>query len=136
MPSKTRHLAIGVLMTAALVAPAMAQEPAPRPPAAVAGKWIMSIEMEMGTATPALELKQDGAKITGTYTGRYGAFPLTGIVKDRAIEFSFKMTAEGTDVVMSFWGEVAADGQSIVKGRADMAGAGEASWTAKREKTG
>ena len=36
----------------------------------VAGKWIVTLEMSMGTATPALDLKQDGTKITGTYTGR------------------------------------------------------------------
>jgi hypothetical protein len=41
------------------------------------------------------------------------------------------MNAEGTEVLMTFKGEVAADFQSM-KGDADMAGAGEASWSAKR----
>lgn len=128
-------LAVGALVVAALATTAAQQQPQEKekPPVNVAGKWILTLEMEMGTATPALELKQEGAKLTGTYTGRYGAFPLSGVVKDRTIEFAFKMNADGTDVNMAFWGEVAADAQTM-KGRADMAGAGEASWTAKRTK--
>jgi hypothetical protein len=112
---------------------AAAQDQAPKPPASVAGKWTMALELEMGTATTALDFKQEGAKISGTYTGRYGSFPLTGTVKDRAIEFSFKMNADGTDVSMAFAGEVAADGQTM-KGRAELEGLGEAAWSAKRAK--
>ena len=54
--------------------------PKPQPPAEarsardVTGKWTMALEMSQGTATPTLELKQDGEKLTGTYTGRYGEF--------------------------------------------------------------
>jgi hypothetical protein len=124
-----RAVVLGALVPAAL----LAQDQAPKPPANVAGKWTMSLEMEMGTATTALDLKQDAAKVTGTYTGRYGSFPLTGTVKERAIEFSFKMNAEGTEVSMSFAGEVAPDGQTM-KGRAELEGLGEAAWSAKRAK--
>jgi hypothetical protein len=87
--------------------------------------------MSQGTATPALELKQDGEKVTGTYTGRYGAFPLQGTVKARTLEFRFTMKADGADVPMVFIGDVAADGQSI-KGDATLGEMGEATWTAKR----
>ena len=124
----------GLLGTLAAGAAAQTQEkPAPKPPASVAGKWSMALEMEMGTATTALELKQEGARLTGTYTGRYGVFPLAGAVKERAIEFAFKMNADGTEVDMSFWGEVAVDGQTM-KGQAELGGLGEASWSAKRTK--
>lgn len=98
----------------------------------VAGKWVVTLEMSMGTATPSLELKQDGAKITGTYTGRYGSFPLEGSVKDRAIAFSFTMSAEGQSVTMSYSGEIAADGQSM-KGTASLGEMGDATWSAKRQ---
>lgn len=99
----------------------------------IAGKWSMAIEMSTGTGTPTLTLKQEGEKISGTYAGRYGAFPISGTLKGSAIEFAFTMTAEGTDVDMSFEGEVAADGQSI-KGGAVLGPLGDASWTAKRAK--
>jgi len=93
----------------------------------------MTLEMQMGTATPALELIQQGEKITGTYEGRYGKSQLTGTLKNRAIEFSFNMNAEGTDVLMAFRGQVAADFKSM-KGDAELGGMGEASWSATPKK--
>jgi hypothetical protein len=98
----------------------------------VAGKWVVTLEMGMGTATPELDLKQDGAKITGTYTGRYGSFPLEGSLKGRVIAFSFTMSAEGQSVTMSYTGEVAADAQSM-KGTASLGEMGDATWSAKRQ---
>jgi hypothetical protein len=99
----------------------------------VAGKWVVTLEMSMGTATPALELKQDGTKITGTYAGRYGSFPLEGTLKGRVITFVFTMSAEGQSVTMSYTGEVAADAQSM-KGTASLGEMGDAAWSAARQK--
>lgn len=132
-------LAVGVLVSAISVgafAPPQ-DKPGQGPPAKkaevnVSGKWAMTLDMSMGSATPALELKQDGAKITGTYSGRYGTFPLEGSLKDRAIQFSFTMGAEGQTVTMSFAGEVSADAQSM-KGTATLGEMGEATWSAKRQ---
>jgi hypothetical protein len=121
----------GVLSAAAALA-AAAQAPAK--PAAVAGKWTVTLETESFTATSALELKQDGEKLTGSYvSSRYGPSPLQGTIKDRAIAFGVKLNAEGTEVPMAFTGEVAADGQSM-KGRASIAEMGEATWAARKEK--
>jgi hypothetical protein len=111
------------------------QKPA-KPAVNVTGKWTMTLEMSMGTATPALEFIQDGAAISGTYTGRYGTVQLKGTLKERIIQFSFTMGAEGQEVTMSFSGEVASDSQSIVKGTGDMGELGEATWSAKRDKAG
>ena len=86
----------------------------------------------MGTATPALDLKQDGETISGTYTGRYGTYELHGTLKDRAIRFSFVMGSADQSVTMSFTGEVTADGQTM-KGSADLGEMGEAAWSAKRD---
>ena len=122
-----------LLLVLALVSPLQAQSK----PAALTltGKWTMAIDIQGTTATPSLELVQDGEKISGTYAGRYGKFPVAGTLKGRALVFSFTMNAEGTEVLMTFKGEVAADFQSM-KGEADMAGAGEASWSAKRNPAG
>jgi hypothetical protein len=115
-----------------------AQEPPKAPDKAaltLTGKWSMFLELPvMGQATPALEFKQDGQKITGTYTGRYGASKLEGTLKERALEFVVIVNAEGTPAKMSFWGEVSADFQSIVKGTAEVEGLGDATWGAKRDK--
>lgn len=131
-----RRLAIAIVTVAATALAAAQSQPPPQkpaPPPNVAGKWTLSLEMSQGTATPALELKQDGEKITGTYTGRYGAFPVTGALKAREIQFGFTMSADGTDVRMTFKGEVAADAQTM-KGQAALGELGEAAWSAKREK--
>ncbi len=99
----------------------------------VAGKWTMTLEMSMGTGTPTLEIKQEGEKITGTYTGRYGTFALEGTIKGRAIEFAVTMSAEGQSVTISFAGEVAEDGKSM-KGTAVLDQLGDATWSAVKEK--
>lgn len=114
------------------VAGMAAQAPTkPAPVSTLTGKWTMTLEMQMGTATPTLELVQQGEKITGVYAGRYGKFPLNGVLKGRQLQFTFTMSADGTDVVMSFAAEVAEDFQSM-KGEADMGGAGEATFYARR----
>jgi hypothetical protein len=98
----------------------------------IAGKWAMSLDISgMGAATPTLDLRQEGEKISGTYTGRYGTYPLQGTLKDRKLNFAFTMNAEGTDVTMSFAGEVTEDGS--LKGTAEIPGLGSATWTAKRQ---
>jgi hypothetical protein len=109
--------------------PTPTQAPAP----SLAGKWTMTLETEQFTATPALEFAQQGDKLTGTYEGRYGKFPFTATLKGKALEFSFTMSAEGTDVLMAFKGEVATDFKSI-KGTADLGGMGSATWSAARAK--
>ena len=118
-------------------APDQSPKPAPSPsPAAalsVTGQWTMTLEMQMGTANPSLDLTQQGEKITGTYEGRYGKSQLTGTLKNRVLEFSFSMNAEGTEVAMSFRGEVSADFKSI-KGDAELGGMGDATWSAVPKK--
>jgi hypothetical protein len=117
-----------------MCAAVLAAQESPKAPPSVAGKWTLTLVTEAFTATPALELKQAGEKITGSYTsGRYGSFPLEGTLKGRAIEFAFTMNADGTMVAMSFKGEVAADGQTM-KGKAELGDLGEATWTAERPK--
>ena len=129
-----RFLAVvSLLVVTAGIAVSGQQQSKPETPASVAGKWAMTLEMSMGTGTPTLELKQDGEKITGTYTGRYGTFALEGAIKGRAIEFAVTMSAEDQTVTMRFAGEVAADGQTM-KGTAALADLGEATWSAKKEK--
>ena len=113
--------------------PAKPDPPDKRPVPSLTGKWAMELNMSMGQSTPALNLKQDGEKITGTYTSRYGTFPLEGTLKVRAVQMFVTISVEGTQVDMAFTGEVAADGQSM-KGEADLGQAGDATWVARKEK--
>jgi hypothetical protein len=121
-------IAIVVFIVSLLGVQAPAQKPAPT---SVTGKWNVTLEMQAGTASPTVDLTQQGEKLAGVYEGRYGKFPLTGTVKARKIDFTFKMNAEGTDVVMTYTGEVGADFLTM-KGVAQLDQMGEANWTAKR----
>jgi hypothetical protein len=120
-----------------LGAAAAAQTPAPAAKAPdIAGKWTMVLELSIGTSNPALVLKQDGETLSGTYTGRYGEFKLTGkVTADRKLQFTVALEAEGQAVTMYFNGEVDADGQTLTKGVVNIEGLGEGSWAAKRDKT-
>jgi hypothetical protein len=55
----------------------------------VAGTWKLKVETRAGTGTPTLVLVQDGEKLSGTYTGRFGESPVTGTIKGNALVFSF-----------------------------------------------
>jgi hypothetical protein len=105
--------------------------PPPPKPIDITGKWTMSFETPMGTSTPALEFKQTGEKITGSYTGRYGKFPFEGTLKGRTIRFAFTMNAEGQPAEMVFSGEVAADGLTM-QGQATLGELGDTQWSAKK----
>ena len=137
-----RRISLTVLAAVFCVSVHAQQAPPPAPPKdqapaqsvpSLTGKWAMAVNMTMGISRPALTLKQEGQKLTGTYAGRYGTFPIEGTLKGRAIELFLTMNVEGEKVEMSFVGEVAADGQSM-RGDADLGQAGDATWTAAREK--
>jgi uncharacterized protein with FMN-binding domain len=98
-------------------------------PANVAGKWNAAMQLESITGHPVLTFKQDGEKLTGTYEGHYGAFDLKGTVKDKKIEFTVTMLAEGSQTQGYFAGTV--EGDSI-RGTVEFEGAGEGTWTAER----
>jgi hypothetical protein len=137
-PTRTLLKSSIVVMAALALSAGLAaqtQDP-PKPPAKVidvAGKWDMTLEMSIGTGNPTLEIKQDGAKITGTYTGRYGGAPIHGTITDRKISFSCNIDAEGQSATMNFSGDIAADGQTM-RGSAEIEGLGDATWAAKRAK--
>ena len=91
------------------------------------GTWRMTLEMEVGRATPMLELKQNESKLSGTYTGRYGSSPVSGEVDGRSLTFSVAMET----TTLLFRGEVKEDG--TLAGTADFGEIGSVTWTAARE---
>ena len=96
--------------------------------APLTGKWRMSIEMEAGRGTPLLELVEKDGKLTGTYTGRYGASAVEGTVEGRKLAFTVAMST----MSLPFKGEIKDDG--TLAGTADFGEMGEIKWTAAREK--
>jgi hypothetical protein len=73
---------------------------------------------------------QKGAKISGTYTGRYGASPVEGTVGEDGRKLAFTVALETTS--LAFQGEYKEDGS--LAGKATFGELGEVTWTAVREK--
>lgn len=133
MRRRTIVAAVAALLVLAASPVAAAQSPAAAVPS-VAGKWNVAMELSIGTSTPTFAFKQDGDKITGTYTSsRYGEAKLTGTIDAKGqVQVTVALDAEGMSVSMFFHGEVSADGQSITKGTVNIEGLGEGTWVAKK----
>ena len=100
-------------------------------PANVAGKWNVTLQLESITGHPVIVLKQDGEKLTGTYEGRYGQSELKGSIKEKDIEFTVSIVAEGMQTQGVFAGKV--DGDTM-GGDVSYEGAGDGTWSATRVK--
>lgn len=55
----------------------------------VTGSWTLTVQTDAGSGTPAFNLRQEGEKITGTYTGQLGEAPVTGTIKGNVIHIEF-----------------------------------------------
>src|SRR4051812_23798150 len=100
-------------------------------PANVAGKWNVTLQLESISGHPVILLKQDGEKLTGTYEGRYGQSDLKGSIKEKDIEFTVTVVAEGMQSQGVFGGKVNGDTMS---GNVSYEGAGDGTWSATRAK--
>ena len=75
----------------------------------VAGTWALTIESPNGPLDVTLTLKQDGDKLTGIVSSQMGEAPITGTVKDSAVEFTMNFDANGT--VQGKWQETSTRGR-------------------------
>lgn len=55
----------------------------------LSGTWILDVQTDMGSGNPTFVLKQEGEKITGTYSGTLGESPLTGTLKGNVLHIQF-----------------------------------------------
>ena len=91
----------------------------------IGGKWQLSLDTPHGTVQGALELQQDGSKLTGTYDGPHGAMRLTGTVDGTKVSFSLEVP--GGQESFAFSG--ALEGSNKMTGSTAVGG----SWAATRE---
>lgn len=95
----------------------------------VTGKWSFAVVTENGTGTPAVVLKQEGEKLTGTYeSARMGTRGIEGTVKKDSIRF----VLTGGEVALQFVGVIT--DKDNMKGTVDLAGQGSATFTGTRAK--
>jgi len=97
----------------------------------VTGKWLFNVETGAGSGTPTMTFTQDGEKLTGKYQGQFGEADLTGTVKGQDIAFSFNVDAQGTAVSFKYTGTI--ENKDALKGKVEIVGVGEGTFTAKRQ---
>jgi len=97
----------------------------------VTGTWAFTVESPAGTGNPTFVFKQDGEKLTGTYTGMLGKADVTGTVKGDKIEFEFQASYEGQKFAVRYSGTIASPTQ--MKGTVQLADLGEGAWTATKK---
>jgi hypothetical protein len=103
----------------------------------VVGEWKIKLTTDYGPYEGTMKLGRDGAKVTGSWTGSFGAnLPVTGIWRDGYVELSFDgmWTKEMQDgnpgpVTTKLAGWVDGDGAG---GRARVIGRADGRWSAER----
>lgn len=97
----------------------------------LAGTWNAKVELSTGqSGSPTFVLKQDGEKLTGTYSGALGEAPLTGAVKGNDVTFDF----EASGVPIHYAGKVDKDGNKI-EGTVDYGGQASGTFVATRKQS-
>jgi hypothetical protein len=101
-------------------------------PVDISGAWAFQIEIPGGgTGTPTVTFKQEGEKLSGTYSSQVlGDQQLTGSIKGNAFTFGFEASVQGTTFKVTYTGTVEKD---TMKGTAVFGELGEGTFTAKKK---
>ena len=97
----------------------------------VTGDWDFTVNTDQGSGNPTMTFKQDGEKLTGKYSGTFGAADLTGTVKGNAIQFTFTIDVQGQQAPATYKGTVE---KNTMKGTMDIAGMLNGTFTATKKK--
>lgn len=93
----------------------------------VTGTWNAQVKLGDQGGSPSFVLKQDGDKLTGTYSGALGDAPLHGSIKGNEVSFDFE--AQGAAV--HYAGKLSPDGTKI-EGTCDYGGQASGTFTATK----
>ena len=116
---------------AASAAPA-ARAAAPGSATDATGKWDLVISLEgVGEFPVQADLKQDGTKLTGIFSGPAGDVTLQGTMTGPALKLEFEVETPQGKMPIVMTGDLGADGFT---GKAALAGMGEATWKGTRAK--
>jgi hypothetical protein len=97
----------------------------------VTGVWAFQIDLGGNTGTPTVTFKQDGEKLTGTYSSQVlGEQALTGTVKGNKIDFGFTASFEGNAVKVTYTGTVE---KETMKGEVSFGDMGGGTFTGKKK---
>lgn len=124
----TRFVGLAIVLIAVALVPALTAQEKKQDTSPLAGRWNMTVEAGAhGVVSMQLELKQDGRKVTGTFSSPHGDLPVEG-------EFAggtLKLKTTGGDMHVTF--EARLDGADKLAGymSSEM---GDMKWSAERAK--
>ena len=96
------------------------------------GTWNVQVATDSISASPTITIKQDGEKLTGTYTSaQYGNFPLTGTLKGDKFELNVPMAIEGNTLNVYLGGTIDKDS---IKGNVSYGDFASGTFTGTRKK--
>jgi hypothetical protein len=94
----------------------------------LSGTWSAAVTTSGGSGNPTFVLKQDGDKLTGTYSDPYGDAAVTGTVKGSDVTLAF--TEQGVNA--TYTGKVDGTGTKI-EGTCDYGGQASGTFTATKK---
>lgn len=92
------------------------------------GTWNAKVNLGDQTGSPTFVLKQDGEKLTGTYSGALGDAPIKGTVKGSEVTIDF----EASGAQIHYAGKVDKDGKKM-EGTVDYGGQASGTFTATKK---
>lgn len=96
------------------------------------GDWVFDVQTDQGGGSPTFSFKQSGDKLAGRYKGLFGEADLAGTVTGKTVKFSFKADAQGTPITITYEGAI--ESNSSIKGKVDLGGQAQGTFTGKRTK--
>jgi len=93
----------------------------------ISGTWTAAVVLDAGTGTATFVFQQQGAAISGTYSGVLGEAKVTGNVIGDKVEWSFDGGQAGK---VTFQGTL--DGAAKMKGTAEYGLLGKGTFTAEK----
>jgi hypothetical protein len=96
------------------------------------GKWDVTVKTPGGELPASAMLIEDAGKITGTFGSPLGEVPVTGTIDGKALKLTVEAQTPQGAMTVIMTGDI--DGDTIVNGKAEIAGMGQMEWTAKRAK--
>lgn len=93
----------------------------------ISGAWQFTLQTPNGKGRPSFEFKQDGEKLAGTYSGKFGKATVSGTVKGDQLEFMF----DGPSGKFHYTGTV--DGPTSMKGDYELEGKEKGTFTAEKK---
>ena len=96
------------------------------------GKWEVMLKTPGGDMPASATLSYADGKVTGTFGSQLGEVPVSGTAEGNALKITMIAQTPQGDMTVVLTGDL--DGDSIVHGKAEVAGMGQMEWSAKRAK--